>query len=277
MTTLLPNAPARATATAWRCPPDRVSTAWLMFCRVLMPRFLIWSLGVPLHLPGVEHPQHRAERALAADLAGQEQVARDVERRGDGEGLVDGLDAGVPRVLRASGSGPAAVDEDAARGRGQRSGQALDQRRLAGAVVADHREDLAGVQGQVDGVEPDDPAEELDEAASLEHRSACLRSCLHAPDPLVDGHRGDHQDADGEDLVVRVEPGQRQAVVEDLHDERADQRPTTTPRPPNRLVPPMTTAVMDSRLAFRPLFGSPPPTRPTRIQAATAIATPATM
>ena len=32
----------------------------------------------------------------------------------------------------------------------------------------------------------------------------------------------------------------------------------------------MTTAVMLSRLALRPLFGSPPLTRPTRIQAATA-------
>ena len=30
MTTLLPNAAARATATACRCPPDRLSTGWVM-------------------------------------------------------------------------------------------------------------------------------------------------------------------------------------------------------------------------------------------------------
>ncbi len=34
--TFEPNAAARATAT-WRCPPDSVSTAWLMFWMVMSP------------------------------------------------------------------------------------------------------------------------------------------------------------------------------------------------------------------------------------------------
>ncbi|MDT4936440.1 MAG: hypothetical protein QOG80_111, partial [Pseudonocardiales bacterium] len=54
---------------------------------------------LPLHLTGVEHPQHRAEHALAADLAGKKQIAGDVERRRDRQGLVDGFDAGVASVL----------------------------------------------------------------------------------------------------------------------------------------------------------------------------------
>lgn len=38
ITTRLPNAAARATATPCRCPPDRVSTAWLMLLMVSSPR-----------------------------------------------------------------------------------------------------------------------------------------------------------------------------------------------------------------------------------------------
>ena len=40
-TNLVAKVAARATATAWRCPPDRVSTAWDMFCTVAMPRLAI--------------------------------------------------------------------------------------------------------------------------------------------------------------------------------------------------------------------------------------------
>ena len=47
------------------------------------------------------------------------------------------------------------------------------------------------------------------------------------------------------------------------------------PRPPNRLVPPMTTAVMLSRLASVAAFGLAAPTRPIRIQAVTAKMNPA--
>src|SRR5579875_627887 len=124
---------------------------------------------LPLHLARVEHAQHRAEEPLAADLPGQEQVAGDVERRGDGELLVDGLDAGVPRVLGAPEPHLGSVHHDGSPVRDQRSGQALDQRGLAGAVVPDHGEDLPGVQRQVHGVEADNPAEELDEAPGLKH------------------------------------------------------------------------------------------------------------
>ena len=43
MITLDPNAAARATATPCRCPPDKVSTAWLMFWIVIRPSWLSFS------------------------------------------------------------------------------------------------------------------------------------------------------------------------------------------------------------------------------------------
>ena len=50
-------------------------------------------------------------------------------------------------------------------------GQRLDQRRLAGAVVADHGEDLAGQQLEVGAVQRGDVAVALDQAARFQHRS----------------------------------------------------------------------------------------------------------
>ena len=80
--------------------------------------------GPPLHLLGVEHPQHGAEWALAADLPRQEEIAGDVQRRRNGQGLVDRLDPGVARVLRTPEMNLLAVDEDAAlvRDQGARKG-----------------------------------------------------------------------------------------------------------------------------------------------------------
>ena len=45
MTTRWPKAAARATATPWRCPPESVSTAWLMSWMVSRPSSLICFLA----------------------------------------------------------------------------------------------------------------------------------------------------------------------------------------------------------------------------------------
>ena len=74
----------------------------------------------------------------------------------------------------------------------------------------------------------------------------------HRPPPARAG-RGSPRGSRGRPvttyLVESSTPDQRQAVAEDADDERPDERSDTRPRPPNRLVPPMTTAVMlrDSR------------------------------
>ena len=51
--------------------------------------------------------------------------------------------------------------------------------------------------------------------------------------------------------------------------------PMIEPRPPNRLVPPITTAVMLSRLAFAPAVGLIAPIRPISAQPAIAEMSPA--
>src|SRR5262249_37695069 len=117
-----------------------------------------------------DHPQHRAEDARAAPLPAEVQVARDVQRRRHRECLVHGLDAGVAGVLRALEVHEPAVDVELAGIGHERAGEALDERRLAGAVVADDRQDLARVKVEVDAVEPDDAAERLHHAASGQHR-----------------------------------------------------------------------------------------------------------
>ena len=55
-----------------------------------------------------------------------------------------------------------------------RAAEGLDQRRLAGAVVADDREDLARIKVEVGVVERGDPAVALDEAASLRTGSTLI-------------------------------------------------------------------------------------------------------
>ena len=98
----------------------------------------------------------------------------DVECRGDGEILVDGLDSGSPSVARGTEMHPLAVEADLALVRLERPRECLDQRRLAGAVVADDREDLVRVQLEVGPVQRHDVAVALDESARLEDRPGVL-------------------------------------------------------------------------------------------------------
>jgi hypothetical protein len=59
--------------------------------------------------------------------------------------LVERLDAGLDRVVRRLPRPLDAVEEQLAAGRRVRAGQALHERRLAGAVVADEADHLARV------------------------------------------------------------------------------------------------------------------------------------
>ena len=124
---------ARAIATPWRCPPDRVRTSrrtsgtWIRNSA---------SSGdsVPTHL-GAGEPVHRPPRVH--QLAAEEQVLGDVAVIGEGEILVHGGDAG--RLGRRRGREPdllATQGEVAAIGLDGTT-QHLDERRLARPVVAD--------------------------------------------------------------------------------------------------------------------------------------------
>ena len=184
-TTLLPNAAARATATAWRWPPERVSTAWLMFWMVWMPRSCT-DCPARFSMPFLSSIRStEPERALATLLAGEVEVARDVERGDDGQLLVDRLDAGLAGVLRLLEVDRLPVQRDLAGVGDVGPGQALDQRRLAGTVVTDDRQHLAGVEVEVDPVEADDAAEGDDELAGREDRLLGVDVLLACGDAAV--------------------------------------------------------------------------------------------
>jgi hypothetical protein len=132
--------------------------------------------GVAAHPVLVDHPQDGAQDPGPAPLAAQVEIAGDVEGRRHREGLVDGLDAGVQRVLRSPEVHRLPIHEELAGVRNEGTGQALDQRRLARAVVADDAQHLARVEVEVDAIESDDPPERLDHAAGGKNRCCHVAS-----------------------------------------------------------------------------------------------------
>ena len=112
---------------------------------------------------------------MRRQLVAQEQVEVDRELRDQREVLVDGLDA-----VRAGG--PDRVEADALAADDHiapvllvEAAQDLDERALAGSVVADEPEHLALAQDEVDAAEDDERAEALGHAAHLERGSSRRR------------------------------------------------------------------------------------------------------
>ena len=105
-------------------------------------------------------------------LAAEEEVGDDVEVVAEREVLVDGRDPERGRVLGLGDRDLLAAEADRAGVGGVDAGDRLDHRRLAGAVVADEADHLAGVDGEVDPVQCLDRAESLADSLQLEERSA---------------------------------------------------------------------------------------------------------
>ena len=153
ITSLRAHAAARATATPWRWPPDSVSTAWLIE-RMPICSALHLLVGLLLHGPcGRACAARCPSGPVAPLLATEEQVGRDVQRRRHREVLVDRLDARAARLERRLEVHLLAVEADLALVRDRGARERLDQARLAGAVVPDHGEDLAGVEVEVGAVD----------------------------------------------------------------------------------------------------------------------------
>ncbi len=104
------------------------------------PDVLDVAAGALPHLT-VRQPAERADPAR--QLAVQEHVVRDGQRRDQREILVDGVDPERACVVDRPEGRLLAVDEDPARVGPVEPAQDLDERRLAGAVVADQAEALA--------------------------------------------------------------------------------------------------------------------------------------
>ena len=116
----------------------------------------------PLHL-GLLEPLEDV-----VGLAAEVHVLDDVEVVAQREILVDDLDPEVRRVLRAVDRDGLAVEDDLAAVGVVDAGDALDQRRLAGAVVTDERHHLTCSHLEVDLGECLDRAEVLRHSPELE-------------------------------------------------------------------------------------------------------------
>ena len=86
--------------------------------------------------------------------------------------LVDHADAGGERVARLLEIDRLAVDIDFARGQPDRARDRLAQRRLAGAVLADQRMDLAGKEIEIDAFDGVHAAIDLAAVDDAQHRLA---------------------------------------------------------------------------------------------------------
>ena len=155
---------AFATATDWRWPPESDATGCRTepnrghgerrqrFARALLHRGLLQA----------EEP--------VTQLASEVHVLDDVQVVTQGEVLVHDLDPELGRVLRAVDGDRLSVEQDLAVVVAVDARNALDQSRLAGAVVADEGHDLAVPHLEVDRGERVHGAEALVEIADLEQR-----------------------------------------------------------------------------------------------------------
>ena len=160
ITTFDANAAARLTATAWRWPPDMSPTTALKSGSVTCSRSSTSRVASVICRRFSTRSERGSQRRPGELAAGVEVVGRPqvVEQR---EILVDGLDPERARVGRRVDRDRRAVHLDRAAVEPVHAAQALDQRRLAGAVVAEQREHLAAAHVEVDPVERGDRAEAL--------------------------------------------------------------------------------------------------------------------
>ena len=134
------------TSSSWISSEARISAARARIARQSMP------------------PQRVARRVAEEDVLGHGQLGEQQQL------LEHGGDAGGLRLLRAAEVDLAPVDADRARVRPVDAGDDLDQRRLAGAVLAQQRMDLAGTDVEADVVQRPHAGERLAQALDRQHR-----------------------------------------------------------------------------------------------------------
>jgi hypothetical protein len=87
------------------------------------------------------------------------------------------VDEGDPRGVGGARHERRAVEQDLAGIGADDAGQDLDQRRLAGPVLAEQRQNLAPVELEVDGVAGERAAEALGDPAKRQDRPGAARGC----------------------------------------------------------------------------------------------------
>ena len=120
------------------------------------------------------------QQRTPAPLVAEEHVQRHRQVRDQVQLLVDGGDAAGDRGSGVADRERLALEPDLAGGGLDQPGDALDERRLAGAVLADQTVHLAAGHGQVDAIEGAHARVVLDQPADLEQRTVGF---THLPPP----------------------------------------------------------------------------------------------
>ena len=167
---------ARAMATPWRSPPESWPTI-----ESGVKTFEVKPISRIRRSASACSLRDAQEAEAAGDLAAHEDVADDGLLDRERAILEHGLDAGVARARAVPVVHLLAADEDVAAGRLDHAGEDLDQRRLAGAVVADQADHLAAVDMQVDA------AEREDAPVGLGHFAEFDQSVGHGPSSRIPG------------------------------------------------------------------------------------------
>ena len=208
ISTRLPKAAARATATPWRCPPDRVSTAWPMFWMVSRPSWLI-SLRAASRMPDgrASGTPTRARPACASRGRGTCSWRCPGPGRRPGSGRRSRCRPPGRRSATAESGRPAP-----SRMISPRSGMTAPEKHLMSVdlpaplspMTAEH---LARVERRNRrGRGPRPRAVGLDQSREPRGSAVGRRlSCRDPPDPLVESDGDDDQHADGEGLPQWVE------------------------------------------------------------------------
>ena len=138
------------------------------------------AVGVDPHAEAAEQLERLGAHELAVDaaeragrLAAHEDVLGDRQVGEERRLLVDDGDAGGLRLRRAGEVDGLAVEQQIARVAAVEARDDLDERRLAGAVLADQGVDRAALEREASGAEGDDGAERLDHPTQFERGCLC--------------------------------------------------------------------------------------------------------
>ena len=157
-------------------------------------------LGRDLHRTLVEHTE-LAEQPGLEQLPAHVDVGGAVEVGRERKVLVDGLDPELLRGRRRTDINRSALEQQLAAVGADDAGDDLRQRALAGAVVADHRDDLTGIDGEARALQRVHVSVGLDDVARLEDRRAAGVSRHGAP-PQSCGRRRQAADRLTADLTT---------------------------------------------------------------------------
>ena len=173
---------ARASATPCRSPPESCPTIELGREHLRGETDLAHQ---PLGLGPLPRAIEKAQRM--GQLATEEDVAHDRLLHAERAVLEHRLDAGVARARRVPARLALTAHQNFPAGRLDRAGEHLDQRRFAGAVIAEKAYDLAAIDVEIDAADREDPSVGLGDAFQFDQPFAHPRFSAERSGPARRG------------------------------------------------------------------------------------------